>query len=102
MPFDDRMNVLQEAFEAIAAHIFVGSTEQIAGQAVRHLLAQAHCRRGLEQRQFVELVVLVVEHGEAIDLTMRLQPSHDFIAPRLLRHIGNDVDKGDAPVFGAK
>ena len=81
VPFDGGVNVLEDALQPTASHIFVRSSCQIGDDTVHNLVAQSSASRRLKQWQVIQFIVLVVDYGVAFDLRMRLKPRDDLIAP---------------------
>ena len=99
VPFDGGVNVLEDALQPTASHIFVRSSGQIGDDTVHNLVAQSSARRRLKQWQVIQFIVLVVDYGVAFDLRMCLKPRDDLIAPWARRHVGNHVNERNSPVF---
>jgi hypothetical protein len=75
-------------------HIAVGLAIEKGGGAVGDLLVEADFIGGLKKRQGVQVVIFVVNHEEAFDAGMHVNPLTYFIAPWSPRQIRRHIDKG--------
>lgn len=102
MTLEGGFNVLQHPHHAGASHVLIRFAVQIIGDTFRYRLGQTGPGGWLEQRELVKFVVFIVDHSEAFDFGMGLEPCDHLVATRPMRHIRNDVYEGDAPMLGAE
>src|SRR5437762_4952821 len=88
-----RIDVLHHADQPGAALILVRLALKIFSNSRSDLVGEAGPWRGLEQRQVVELVVLVIEHDIAVHLRMDSQPFKNFLRARLFGEVRRYVNE---------
>src|SRR5436190_93930 len=88
-----RIDVLHHADQPGAALILVRLALKIFSNSRSHLVGEPGSWRGLEQRQVVELVVLVIEHDIAVHLRMDPQPFKNFLGTRLFGEVRRYINE---------
>jgi len=96
------MHVLNDARDSPTSHIFIGFSLQIANEPVHYFPCQTGQSRRLEEWEFIQFVVFVVDDSIALHLRMPLEPRKHLVATGLPWHVGSDVDKRNAPMLGTE
>jgi hypothetical protein len=78
----DRVEVLKNSAQSRGSHISIGPAREIVFQALRNFLREPLDSGGLEKRQPVELIVLIIQHGVARYVRVIPKPCQDLVSPR--------------------
>src|SRR3954464_8281260 len=99
---EQRTDILSDASDAAVAHGLIGLSVEIPLHPLDDLNGYSGFGRGLEQRQIVQCVVLIIDHHEAGDPRMIRKPGGYLAGAPTPRLVRTDVDEGYAPMLGGK
>jgi hypothetical protein len=102
LPFvstEGRRNVFGYADKKGTAHVAVRVAVKIGLSSVSGFLIKAYFIGRLKEGQGVQFVVFVIDHDEALDARVHMNPLSDFIAPRFFRQIRRRVDERYSVMF---
>jgi hypothetical protein len=95
----DSPEVLSNSAQPRGPHISIGAAREIVHLAFSYRRREPRDSRGLEKRQIIKFVVLIVEHGVARHAGMLTKPRGNLVLPWLPRKIGRDIDEWDTPAL---
>jgi hypothetical protein len=99
---EETMDVLAKPNNCARPHVLVSATREKVLNSSNDIFRQAGPGVRLEERKFVQAVVIIVQDGVPSDFGMPPQPRPNFIASSGLGHVWTYVGKRNAVELGSK